>query len=179
MQKILEGEPVALKTVCERMQKAVDDHAAAVEQADDCTQLILRYRGGEEKMNKTYVPTMEDLAKATADLEAALEEVPLKTKMQLMVAADEIFANIVRYSHATQWSLKVEFAEHPKSVRLTFTDDGAAFDPLEIRDPDTTLAAEDRQVGGLGIFIVKKTMSPVTYQRKDGRNVLTMAKTLD
>ncbi|MDO5319838.1 MAG: SpoIIE family protein phosphatase [bacterium] len=178
-QKVLTGAPAALKTVCERMQAAVDAHAASTEQADDCTQLILRYRGGEQKMNKTYVPTMEDLAKATADLEAALEEVPLKTKMQLMVAADEIFANIVRYSHATQWSLKVEFAEHPKSVRLTFADDGAAFDPLEVRDPDTALAAEDRQVGGLGILIVKKTMSPVTYQRKDGRNILTMGKTFE
>ena len=62
-------------------------------------------------------------------------------------------------------------------MRLTFTDDGAAFDPLEIRDPDTTLAAEDRQVGGLGIFIVKKTMSPVIYSRRCGHNVLTMGLT--
>lgn len=176
---VLRGDGSSLAEVCARMQEEVDVHAEGVEQADDCTQLILKYRGGEQKMNKTYVPTMEDLAKATADLDAALEEVPLKIKMQLMVAADEIFANIVRYSHATQWSLKVEFAEHPKSVRLTFTDDGSAFDPLEVRDPDTALSAEERTVGGLGILIVKKTMSPVTYQRKDGRNVLTMGKTIE
>lgn len=131
------------------------------------------------KMNKTYAPTMEDLARATADLEAALEGVPPKVGMQLMVAADEILANIIRYSHATQWSLDVEFVEQPKSVRLTFVDDGTAFDPLEVRDPDTTLSAADRPVGGLGILIVKKTMSPVTYERKDGRNVLTMSKTLE
>lgn len=131
------------------------------------------------KMNKTYAPTMEDLARATADLEAALEGVPPKVGMQLMVAADEILANIVRYSHATQWSLGVEFVEQPKSVRLTFVDDGTAFDPLEVRDPDTTLSAEDRPVGGLGILIVKRTMSPVTYERKDGRNVLKMGKTFE
>ena len=130
-------------------------------------------------MNKTYMPTLEDLATATADLEAALEGVPMKIRMQLMVAADEIFANIVRHSHATRWSLRVEFEERPKSVRLTFTDDGTAFDPLEIRDPDTTLSAQDRAVGGLGILIVRKTMSPVTYRREDGCNVLTMGKTFE
>ena len=130
-------------------------------------------------MNKTYKPTMEDLATAAADLEVALEGVPMKVRVQLMVAADEIFANIVRYSHATWWSLRVESGERPKSVCLTFTDDGVAFDPLEIRDPDTSLSAQDRAVGGLGILIVKKTMSPVTYRREDGCNVLTMGKTFE
>lgn len=176
---VLKGGSAVLREVCERMQAAVDDYAGSVEQADDCTQLILKYRGGELKLNRTYVPTMEDLTKATADLEAALADVPPKIKMQLQVAADEIFANIVRYSHASQWSLRVEEAEHPKSVRLTFIDNGSAFDPLDVRDPDTALSAEDRKVGGLGILIVKKTMSPVTYQRKDGRNVLMMAKTIE
>ena len=128
---------------------------------------------------RTYKPTREDLARATADLEAALEGVPLRARMQLMVAADEIFANIVRYSQATSWSFGVTFTESPRAVTLVFEDDGVAFDPLEARDPDTTLSAADRPVGGLGILIVRKTMSPVTYARRDGLNVLTLGKNLE
>ncbi len=157
---------------------SVTAFASGCEQADDCTQLVLRYRGGTVmSVEHTYKPTMADLATATADLEAALEGVPMKQQMTLMVAADEIFANIVRYSGATDWTLKIEFAKHPDSVRLIFTDDGKPFDPLATRDPDTTLSAEERKIGGLGILIVKKTMSPVTYTRRNGRNVLMMGLT--
>ena len=119
---------------------------------------------------------MEDLARATEDLAAALKSVPTKARTQLQIAADEIFSNIVRYSGATGWTLSVELTHHPDGVRLVLTDDGKPFDPLVHRDPDTTLCAEDREIGGLGILIVKKTMSPVTYKRRNGRNILTMGK---
>ncbi len=157
------------------IETAVRAFADGTEQADDCTQLVLCYRGAAERIvEHTYKPTMDDLKRATADLEAALAEVPLKQQMTLMVAADEIFANIVRYSEAHDWTLRVEFAQYPKGVRLVFIDDGKPFDPLSKRDPDTTLSAEERTIGGMGILIVKKTMSPVTYSRKDGRNILMM-----
>ena len=151
-------------------------HAADAEQADDCTQLVIRYRGEPETLAREYKPTMEDLSRASADLAAALEGVPGKCANILMVAADEIFANVVRYSGATGWTLTVERTRHPDGVRLVITDDGKPFDPLSHRDPDTTLCAEDREIGGLGILIVKKTMSPVTYRRLNGRNILTMGK---
>ena len=101
---------------------------------------------------------------------------PARARTQLLIAADEIFSNIVRYSGATRWALSVELTHHPEGVRLVFTDDGKSFDPLAHRDPDTTLRAEERQIGGLGILIVKKTMSPVIYKRRNGKNVLTMGK---
>ena len=151
-------------------------HAAGVEQADDCTQLMFRYRGEPDVVSHEYAPTMEDLAKATADLEAALAAVPDKERIHLMIAADEIFSNIVRHSGATRWTLDIEKTRYPDGVRLVFTDDGKAFDPLALRDPDTTLCAEDREIGGLGILIVKKTMSPVTYRRRGNKNILTLGK---
>ncbi len=157
--------------------KSVAAYAGQVEQADDCTQLALRFRGSAEVVAHDYPPTMEGLQKATADLEAALDGVPMKGQATLMVAADEIFANIVRYSGATSWSLRVEKLHFPDAVRLIFCDDGKPFDPLRQRDPDTTLDASARAIGGLGILIVKKTMSPVTYARRDGRNILTMGLT--
>ena len=151
-------------------------HAAGAEQADDCTQLVMRYRGESETFSCEYKPTMEDLAKASADLAKALEGVPDDCANIMMVASDEIFANIVRYSGATDWTLTVERTHHPDGVRLVITDNGKPFDPLSHRDPDTTLCADDREVGGLGILIVKKTMSPVTYRRNNDRNILTMGK---
>lgn len=165
------------KALLDGVLKSVAAYAGAVEQADDCTQLAIRYRGAADVVEHEYPPTMDGLAKATADLEAALDGVPPKGQATLMVAADEIFANIVRYSGATGWSLKVERLRFPDAVRLVFCDDGKPFDPLRQRDPDTTLDATERTIGGLGILIVKKTMSPVTYARRDGRNVLTMGLT--
>ena len=161
------------------LSTVIDDvrrHAAGVEQADDCTQLVLRYRGQPDTFSGEYRPTMEDLAKASADLAKALEGVPDDCANIMMVASDEIFANIVRYSGATDWTLTVERTHHPDGVRLVITDNGKPFDPLSHRDPDTTLCADDREVGGLGILIVKKTMSPVTYRRNNNRNILTMGK---
>ena len=151
-------------------------HAAGAEQADDCTQLVIRYRGQPDTFSREYRPTMDDLAKASADLAKALEGVPADCANIMMVAADEIFANIVRYSGATDWTLAVERTRHPDGVRLVITDNGKPFDPLSHRDPDTTLCADEREVGGLGILIVKKTMSPVVYRRNNDRNILTMGK---
>ena len=151
-------------------------HAAGAEQADDCTQLVMRYRGEPDVVTHEYAPTMEDLARATDDLVVALKSVPDKAKNKLLVAADEIFANIVRYSGATHWSMSVVRTHHPEGVRLVLSDDGKPFDPLAQRDPDTTLSAAERDIGGLGILIVKKTMSPVTYRRRNGNNILTMGK---
>ncbi len=172
--KLLAGTRCTRDKLLSKVIDEVRRHAAGAEQADDCTQLVLRYRGEPESSSFEYKPTMEDLAKATADLDAALARVPMEARCKLMVAADEIFANIVRYSGATEWSMTVEITKHPDGARLVITDDGKPFDPLSHRDPDTTLKAEDRDIGGLGILIVKKTMSPVIYRRRNGKNILSM-----
>ena len=172
--KMLGDDSLKRAAVLNTVITDVRQFASDVEQADDCTQLVLCYRGEPETFSGKYLPTMEDLAKAAADLETALAQVPDACKNRLMVAADEIFANIVRYSGATDWTMTVERTCHPDGVRLVLTDDGKPFDPLAHRDPDTTLCAEERDVGGLGILIVKKTMSPVTYRRHNGRNILTI-----
>ena len=174
--KVLSSGAIRKKPLLDAVLADVRHHAAIAEQADDCTQLVLRYRGAPDAFTRDYAPTMEDLARATDDLTAALAKVPVKYRNQLLVAADEIFANIVRYSGATRWTLAVEMMHYPEGVRLVFTDDGKPFDPLAHRDPDTTIKIEDRMIGGLGILIVKKTMSPVTYKRRGKLNILTMGK---
>lgn len=177
--KVMREAKIVQKTLLDYVMRCVKRYAGKAEQFDDCTQLEIVWRGEPSVRKHDYEPTMEGLAKAAADLENDLDELPFDLKMTILTAADEIFVNIIRYSGATKWSLSVERAAFPDEVRVVFEDDGKPFDPLALKDPDTSIAIEDRQVGGLGIFIVKKTMSPVTYARRDGRNVLTMGKTLE
>ena len=93
---------------------------------------------------------------------------------RLYVAVDEIVANILQYSGAK--TLDVACAVDAEKVTISFSDDGIPYDPLEREDPDVTLSAEQRMIGGLGIFMVKKTMDEVTYAYRDGRNILTIMK---
>ncbi len=105
---------------------------------------------------------------------------PKKAMTQILVAVDEIFGNIARYAYegVGQASVCLDVIDNPQSVVLTFTDAGKPYDPLKQKEPDTGLSLEEREIGGLGIFIVKKTMDEMTYEYKDGKNVLRLKKVL-
>ena len=114
-------------------------------------------------------------------LEQNLETVDCspKAQMQICVAAEEIFVNIAHYAYGSETgkaTVRVELSGDPVTVTITFMDNGVPFDPLAKEDPDVTLAADERKIGGLGIFMTKKTMDDVTYEYKDGKNILQMKK---
>lgn len=114
-----------------------------------------------------------------AELEAA--DCPMKTAVQIAIAVEEIFVNIAHYAYNPEVgaaTVKYWITEEPLSVTIVFSDHGKPYNPLEKADPDTTLAAEERDIGGLGIFIVKKSMTEVEYEYKDGKNVLMIKKFL-
>ena len=101
--------------------------------------------------------------------------------MQIDVAVEEIFVNIANYAYNPDIGsagITVETQEDPLSVVITFTDGGVPYDPLKKPDPDVTLPAEERQIGGLGIYMVKKSMDDISYDYKDGKNILTLKKNL-
>ena len=103
----------------------------------------------------------------------------MKTQMQIDVAAEEIFVNVAHYAYKPDIGpveVCVELKDDPRRVCVTFIDRGRPFDPLEKPDPDITLSADEREVGGLGIYMVKKTMDDVIYKFSDGQNHLTMVK---
>ena len=103
----------------------------------------------------------------------------MRAQMQIDVAIDELFVNIAHYAYAPgtgEATVRVGFDEAARLVSLTFIDSGVPYNPLEKEDPDVTLSAEERAVGGLGIFMVKKIMDGMAYERIDGRNVLTIQK---
>ena len=125
---------------------------------------------------------LENLVDVTAFVESQLEtlDLPMKTQMQIDLAVEEIFVNIANYAYSPEDGLaiiEVELTEDPRVI-ITFIDNGKPFDPLAKEDPDITKSAEDRKVGGLGIFMVKKSMDDVFYEYKDGQNVLRIEKRL-
>jgi anti-sigma regulatory factor (Ser/Thr protein kinase) len=106
---------------------------------------------------------------------------PMKAQIQINIAIDELFSNIAHYAYNPETgdaTVCVEVVEDPMAVVITFIDKGVPYDPLKRADPNTTLSAEEREIGGLGIFMVKKTMDDITYEYKDGQNILTIKKNL-
>ncbi len=105
----------------------------------------------------------------------------LGNQIKIETAAEEIFVNIASYAYGSGTGdvvVQMEFEKNPKAMLLTFKDSGVPFDPLKKTDPDITLSAEEREIGGLGIYMVRQTMDDVTYEYKDGHNILTLKKYL-
>ena len=131
----------------------------------------------------TIAATVENIDTVTDFVNEQLEayDCPMKAQLQIAVAIDELFSNIAHYAYnpdVGQATVRVEVLENPLSVIITFIDNGIPYDPLKKEDPDITLSAEERDIGGLGIYMVKKTMDAVSYEYKDGCNILTIKKDL-
>lgn len=125
--------------------------------------------------------TVENIATVTAFVDEQLEELdcPMKTQLQVDVAIDELFGNIAHYAYNPEVgaaTVRVEVTENPLSVVITFIDNGVPYDPLAKADPDVTLSAEEREIGGLGIYMVKKSMDDISYEYKNGQNILRIKK---
>ena len=131
----------------------------------------------------TIAATVENIEVVTDFVNQQLEllECPMKAQMQIDIAIDELFSNIAHYSYnpeVGQATVRVEVVKNPLAVTITFIDNGIPYDPLAKEDPDLTLSAEERQIGGLGIYMVKKSMDEITYEYKDGQNILAIKKNL-
>ena len=129
----------------------------------------------------TVEAKIENIEAVTDFVNKQLEalDCPMKAQMQIDIAIDELFGNIAHYAYNPEIgkaTVRVEVIEDPLAVTITFIDNGVPYDPLAKADPDTTLSAEERESGGLGIYIVKKSMDDITYEYKDGQNILTIKK---
>ena len=127
--------------------------------------------------------TIDNIPTVTAWVDEQLEalDCPMKAQMQIDIAIDELFSNIARYAYNPETgpaTVRVEVAENPMAVVITFIDKGIPYDPLKQEDPNTHLPAEEREIGGLGIFMVKKTMDDITYEYKDGQYILSIKKNI-
>lgn len=126
---------------------------------------------------------VENLPKVLAFVDDQLEmaECPMKAKIQIDIAVEEIFVNIAHYAYAPGTGdalIRVGISEEPAAVQIDFEDSGIPYNPLEKADPDVTLDAQEREIGGLGIFMVKKIVDEIRYEYTDGKNRLTLGKSL-
>ncbi|MBD5463338.1 MAG: ATP-binding protein [Lachnospiraceae bacterium] len=131
----------------------------------------------------TIDATIKNVAAVTAFVDAQLEQLdcPMKTQMQVDIAIDEVFGNIANYAYTPEVgavTVRVEIMDNPLAVMITFIDSGVPYDPLAKADPDITLSAEEREIGGLGIYMVKKIMDAVFYEYKEGQNILRIKKNI-
>lgn len=132
----------------------------------------------------TIAAMVENIDRITDFVNEHLEAIdcPMKAQMQISIAIDELLGNIAKYAYPNdegQVTVRLEHFENPAAVEITFIDSGIPFNPLAQTEPDITLSAEERSIGGLGIHLVKKTMSDVHYTHTDGVNMLTIRKLLD
>ena len=131
----------------------------------------------------TVDATIENMNTVTAFVDEFLDQIacPMKSKIQINIVIDEIFGNICHYAYKDSVgavTVRVESGNTPKAVFLTFTDNGIPYNPLETEDPDITLSSEERKIGGLGIYLVKKNMDEMKYEYVNQQNRLWMEKRL-
>lgn len=129
----------------------------------------------------TIDATIENIATVTAFIDEQLvhRDCPMKTKRQVHIAIDELFGNIAYYAYHPEKGIvtvRAEVTDNPLAVVITFIDNGTPYDPLAKADPDTTLSVEERDIGGLGIYMVKKTMDDISYEYRNGQNILRIKK---
>ena len=128
---------------------------------------------------KVFPATDGALPDALAFVEEELEKMDcsMKDVARITVCVEEMFVNVAHYAYnGKEGTVEMTFDNDGREMSLTLVDDGVEFDPLAKEDPDITLSAEDRKIGGLGIFMVKKSMDEVAYERKNGKNYFTMKK---
>lgn len=174
---------------CKKLLKAVrdeiDSFVGAAPQFDDITMLAILYRGCEEKgtaAEELVVPAkLEQLDEVLEFVQTRLKahDCQKKAQTQLTIAVEEVFVNIAHYAYGTEEgmaTIQIEFGGEPLQVIIRFMDEGTPYNPLEKKDPDVSLSAEEREIGGLGIFMVKKSMDTMEYAYQDGKNILTVKK---
>lgn len=135
----------------------------------------------QKDLQLTVIATLENYDKVAEFVEGELEirEVPMAAQAQIGIALDEMYTNVAKYAYGDdpgEVTVRLDFTEGITEVKMTIMDCGIPYDPLQRPDPDVTLEAEARQIGGLGIYMVKQLMEEVNYEYRGGMNILRMRK---
>ncbi len=183
--------------IIKAVRKDIDDFVGETEQFDDITMVCLEYSGQKkdsegsvmEEENKvlldiTRKAEIKNVTEVTDLVDAELEKLDcsMKAQMQINIAIDELFSNIAKYAYGVEGGgdarILMTICEPRNEISLTFIDSGVPYDPTAQEEPDITLPAEKRDIGGLGILLVRKSMNGLEYEYKDGKNRLTIRKVI-
>ena len=168
-----------VEKICEAVKEKIDVFVDDNEQFDDITMLCLKYKKGSNLIKKSMKlkPLLEEMRKIEDYLNKELEQnnVSIKEINQFNIVIDEVFSNLVNYSGCKEINLDIAISN--ELVKLVFKDDGSKFNPLEdIKKVNINVSSEEREIGGLGIHIVRNIMDEVSYEYKDNKNILTIIK---
>jgi anti-sigma regulatory factor (Ser/Thr protein kinase) len=161
--------------------------AGGAPQSDDITVLALRYFGTTGQTSEELEIKVNNELSALERVNQALTEFGRRHRLapkilhDINLAVEEILANIISYGYTDnreEHEIKLGVSVQPGEVRVDVEDDGRPFNPLEAPEPDTTKPLEERTLGGLGIYLVRKLMDGLEYQRQAGKNLLLMKKKL-
>ena len=162
----------------------IDEFVGEAPQFDDITMLMFDFKPqkeGEGMTVRSFPAKTEVLSDVLGFVDEMLEgfDCPMKIQTAICVAIEEVFVNVAHYAYGDgegDMILAIGFEDESRTLTFRMSDKGVPFDPLARPDPDITLSAEDREIGGLGIFIAKKTMDSINYSYENGENILTMIK---
>ena len=167
------------KELLNEVKNKVDTFVGEATQFDDLTMMALIYKG-DSAMKKKFNASMDELNNVLKFIDDGIKDIKdskLLKKFNLVV--EEIFVNIVSYAYPdsdTNNTVTISIKDNDDKTIITFIDSGKHFNPLIKDDPDLSLSVDERPIGGLGIYLVKKMMDNVEYEYKDNKNILTIEK---
>ena len=170
----------------EKIVAAVERFVKQAEQSDDLTMLAVRYVPVQFESTLSRELTIKndvhEVAEFSRFIKSVNEELGLETSLarQIRLAVEEAVVNVIDYAYpeGVEGDITVQVLSDGRVMHVKIIDSGVPFDPTEIQKADTTLSAEDRRIGGLGILLVREQMDSINYERTDGKNVLTLMKKL-
>ena len=187
MMTVAKESPHQPQQLIEQMINAVHQFVGNAEQSDDLTMLAIQYTKPQEKDMKlqssiTLPNDIEEVPQLAAFVDEVCEVVgfDMSTTMSLNLALEEAVVNVMSYAYpsGTTGNVNIEAMANDKRLKFIISDWGTPFDPTAEKEVDTTLSAEERPIGGLGIHLVRQIMDSINYERIDGMNVLTLRKKL-
>lgn len=163
-----------LDKLCEAVKKDVDDFVSGAPQFDDITMLAVELKFIKGSNSITVFADDNSIKPVNEFAEALTERLSVVPKIanKVSIAIDEIYSNIINYSGAE--ATTISYSIKDRKLYITFTDDGIPYNPLKAEEPDITLPAEERKIGGLGIFMVKKMTESMEYNYENDKNVLRL-----
>lgn len=172
IESLNENDNLSVEQLCNKVKSNVDKFVGNALQFDDITMLAVKFNYLLSADSVEVLPNNDSMNLVYDFIESKINKLSLDKAIanKIMIVTDEIYSNIVNYSGATR--AKISFSKTDKGIILTFTDNGKEYNPLTAQSPDTSLTAENRTEGGLGIYIVKRTASRIDYSNKDGLNIL-------
>ena len=162
-----------------KLRESVAEYSKGVEQFDDITILMFKYNListiTESKIFNADVKELDNLFNYSSTL---LKMLDFSNRDIIMIntALEEVFVNVASYAYEKGGTVEVTLSKYKDHIKFVFKDNGKPFNPLDMKDPNITASSEDREIGGLGIYMVKKIMDDVSYEYINNQNILTLIK---